>query len=125
MRSPLHRELQAVTLEVILRAIFGVDAKDLAERGETITRLLDIGSWPPLLLPFFRVDLGRWSPWGRFVRLSAEADRQFYAELQRRREDKDAPRSDILSMLMEARDEDGRPLSDEELRDQLVTLLVA
>ena len=124
-RFPLHAQMQSITLEIILRAIFGALAEDLAERKKTITRLLEIGSWPPLLLPFFRIDLGKWSPWGRFLRLTAEADAQFFAELRRRRAQKGAEPTDILAMLMDARDEDGTPLSDAELRDQLVTLLVA
>jgi len=84
-----------------------------------------VASWPPLLIPYFQVDLGPLSPWGRFVRLRDRADALFYAELAERKREGDRARSDVLALLMEARDEAGAPMSDEELRDELVTLLVA
>jgi cytochrome P450 len=122
---PVHREMQAITLQVILQAIFGTDDPDFARRAELIPRAIEIGTWPPLLLPALQVDLGTWSPWGRFRRLSAEADAMFFAELRRRREQKADGSRDILALLMEARDERGAPLSDPELRDQIVTLIIA
>jgi len=122
----VHPRLQAITLEVILRTIFGVEVEaELSRRKELITELLEVASWPPLLIPYFQVDLGPLSPWGRFVRLRDRADALFYAELAERKREGDRARSDVLALLMEARDEAGAPMSDEELRDELVTLLVA
>src|SRR3954471_5231237 len=67
-------------------------------------------------------DLGPRSPWGRFVRRRDQIDRLLYEEIERRRRD---PGEDILTLLLSARDEDGRPLTDRELRDELITLLLA
>src|SRR5262249_52300627 len=71
-------------------------------------------------------DLGRFSPWGAFqVRLRA-ADGMLYEEIARRREASDLDeRTDVLSLLLRARDEDGEPMTDRELRDELMTMLVA
>lgn len=122
---PVHGSMQAITLKVILRAIFGLDQGERYDRMEALLpRLLDTGAWPPLLVPFMRADLGPLSPWGRFLRLSAEADEILYAEIYRRRR-LCARGADILSLLLDARDERGMPMSDHELRDELTTLLVA
>jgi cytochrome P450 len=73
-----------------------------------------------------RVDLGRWSPWGRFLRARSRVDEILYEEISRRRRQAgDGDGFEIISLLLAARDEDGRPLSDEELRDELVTMLLA
>jgi cytochrome P450 len=70
-------------------------------------------------------DLGPWSPWGRFLRLKWQVDQLLYAEIQERRHHPDPTRTDILSLLMAARDEAGQPMTDAELHDELMTLLVA
>jgi cytochrome P450 len=122
----VHRKLQAITLRVILRTIFGVDAGARFDQLETqITELTDIAAWAPLLLPFMQVDLGPYSPWGRYKRKSAVGDAMLLAEIAGRRRMGTAGRSDVLSMLIDARDEQGAPMSDAELRDELVTLLIA
>jgi cytochrome P450 len=91
-----------------------------------VVSLLEVGTNPWLLLPTFQRDLGAWSPWGKFKRQMAEADALLYGEFRRRRALPDVGGGDdILSLLMRARDEDGKPMSDEELRDELLTLLVA
>src|SRR5262249_23629240 len=76
-------------------------------------------------LPAFRVELAGLAPWGRVVRLRRELDRVLFAEIARRRTRDDADRSDVLSLLVAARDDHGRALSDEELRDELLTLVLA
>ena len=78
-----------------------------------------------LLFPVLRRDLGSWSPWGRFLRLRSSIDELIYAEIQERRSHPDSSRTDILSLMMAARDEAGEPMTDVELRDELMTLLVA
>jgi cytochrome P450 len=123
----LHPLVQRATLEIILRTIFG--AEDEAEVGalrDTLSRLLDRITSPATsvsTLPPLRKDVFGFSPWARFKREVAGADALIHARIARRREE--APRDDVLSMLLQARDEHGRPMTDAELRDELVTLLVA
>jgi cytochrome P450 len=123
---------QAITLEVIMRAVFGIeDAGRLSELRGKLTTLSDIGGsrlrWVGLLFPALQRSFGTSrSPWSRFVAARAEVDALLYDEIERRRTDQGlAGREDILSLLLQARDEDGEPMSDKELRDELMTLLVA
>jgi cytochrome P450 len=122
----LHGPMQAITLQVILKTVFGVDgAARLENFDRAITELLDVASWPPLLIPQMQKDLGPWSPWGRYLRKRTIASAMIYREIRERRAEGARGRGDILSMLLEARDESGNPMSDEELHDELTTLLVA
>ncbi len=122
--------MQAITLEIILRTVFGLDDKERIERvGDPLRRLLD-ASASSLRLLALQITSSQQprprSPWGRFNKLVAAADRVIYGELHDRRAQPDgAGHDDILSMLLEARDEDGRPLTDRELRDELMTLVLA
>jgi cytochrome P450 len=123
----LQPRFQAVTLEIILRLVFGVrDAGRLAALRRALVALLGAVSGPVALLPWLRRDLGPGSPWRRFLHARADADRLIFAELARRRVAPDlAERGDILSLLLAARHEDGTAMTDAELRDELMTLLVA
>ena len=114
---------QAITMEVIVRAVFGItDAARVAE----LKRLLPGLSSPSPFLLLMQRDLGPRSPWGRFVRRRDRVDALLYDEIeQRRRDPEGAGKRDILTLLLSARDEDGRPLTDRELRDELITLLLA
>ena len=118
---------QAITLAVILRAVFGVDDDDtLADLHTQMHRILTASVNPQLLLPLFRHDLGPRSPWGRFLRQRVDVDAALLGEIRRRRQDPDiAERGDILSMLIQSRYEDGSGLNDQDLRDELITLLLA
>ena len=101
----LHGYMQWITLQVILRTVFGVDgAARLARFDRVITEQLDIAAWPPLLIPFMQKDLGRFSPWGRYVRKRRDTDEMIYSEIRERRAAGSQGRTDILSMLLEARD---------------------
>ena len=121
---PIHTEMQHITLEVILRTVFGVDeGPRLTRLRDLLTRLLAHATNPLALL--VRLDLGSLTPWGRLVRAMHEVDALLYAEIARRRQEGVADRSDVLSMLIAAEDEDGRPMTDQELRDEMLTLLVA
>jgi cytochrome P450 len=80
---------------------------------------------PLLLLPPIRRDLGPWSPWTRFKRARAALDEFLYEEIAQRRREADLAERDVLSLLLQATDEDGRPMSDQELRDELVTVIGA
>jgi cytochrome P450 len=114
---------QAVTLEVIIRAVFGIGD---GERVAELKRLLPGLSAPSPFLLLVQRDLGRHSPWGRFVRLRDRVDALLYEEIARRRRDPDAAaQRDILALLLSARDDEGNPLTDRELRDELITILLA
>jgi cytochrome P450 len=123
----LQPRMQAITLEVILRVVFGMDrGPRLVELREQIKRLLDVTTKPWALVPQLRRDLGPLSPWARFLAVRDAVDAVLFDEIARRRDDPDlAERTDIFSLLLQARDEDGEPLTDRELRDELITLLVA
>ena len=114
---------QTITLEVIIRAVFGVT--DL-ERIEAFKRLLPgLSGVNPLLL-LVQKDLGPRSPWGRFLARRDRVDALLYDEIEERRgKPGQDGRDDILTLLLSARDEDGSPLTDRELRDELITLLLA
>ena len=121
---------QEISLQVILQTVFGVyEGERYQKLKQLLALLLDIFRSPLtssfLFFPFLQKDLGAWSPWGRFVRQRQQIDELLYAEIAERREQTNPERIDILSLLMSARDEDGKPMTDEELRDELVTLLIA
>jgi cytochrome P450 len=121
----LHPRLQALTLEVILRTVFGLDEGPRLERLRAgLTDVLALGAGPISLLPALQRDLGPVSPWRRFVRRRAAVDAELFALIDERRRDA-RPREDVLSLLLAARHEDGSPMSAQELRDELMTLLVA
>ena len=121
----LHERTQALTLEIILRAVFGLAAGPrLDELRVTLKRLLDLGASPLTLLPPFRRRLGPLTTWARFVDVREHADELILALVDERRRAGEET-DDVLSMLLAARDEDGQPMTDRELRDELVTLLVA
>jgi cytochrome P450 len=121
----LHPRLQAVTLEVILRAVFGLDpGPRLDGLRERLTAILEMGASPISFLPIFQREWGGLSPWVRFKRMRDEADALIFELIEERRSAEE-DRDDILSMLLAARHDDGSPMSPQELRDELMTLLVA
>src|SRR3954453_7730799 len=122
----LRPHTQRINLAVIMRAVFGVHDEGRLRRFE---RLIDdfakrvgvITSFPML-----RRNLGPGSPWPRFLRSRAALDEFVYEEIRlRRSEPGHEERDDVLSLLMAARDEDGKPMNDQELRDEMVTVLGA
>ncbi|MGA9875150.1 MAG: cytochrome P450, partial [Solirubrobacteraceae bacterium] len=121
----LAERTRAITLEVILRAVFGVEADRMGALREAIGGLLGPVQLPALLLySLRRPSMQR--PGGSIGRALAHLDTVIYAEIARRRSQPDlAERADILSLLLLARDEDDRAMTDAELRDELVTLLLA
>jgi cytochrome P450 len=121
----LHPRLQALTLEVILRTVFGLDEGPRLERLRAgLTDVLALGASPISLLPPLQRDFGPGWPWRRFVRMRAAVDAELFALIDERRR-ADEPGDDVLSLLLAARHEDGSPMSAQELRDELMTLLVA
>lgn len=121
----LLERMRAITLEVILRAVFGVEAQRMDPLRDAIAGLLE----PLKVGMLLRVALRQPSlerPTGRLGAALDRLDAAIHEELGRRRAAEDlAQRTDILSLLLLARDEDGRAMSDAELRDELVTLLLA
>jgi cytochrome P450 len=123
---PIHRPMQDVTLQVILRTIFGVaEGERFDEMARLMTEALDIIAWPAMLFPLMHVDLGAWSPWGRFLRLRGRLFDLLREEIARGRQEGTRGRTDVLALMLEARDEHGDPLSEEELLHELLTLLTA
>jgi cytochrome P450 len=118
----LHPRLQALTLEIILRTVFGLDAGErLDAMRDRLTGILQFGARPASMLPM----LQRGRSWREFLRGRDEADAMIYETIQERRANGGAERDDVLAMLLEASHEDGSPMSPVELRDELMTLLVA
>ncbi|MEH2060660.1 MAG: cytochrome P450 [Nostoc sp.] len=121
---------QAITLRVIMQAVFGLDEGPRAEKlqhflGEMLEKGSSVLSVALLYFPALQRDFGPINFWGKQMRRQQDADKLIYEEIQERREQPDPSRTDILSLLMAARDEAGQPMTDEELRDELMTLLLA
>ena len=125
----LAPRMQEITLEVIARAVFGVtDTEGVARLRTVLLGMLDWVQAPQHMAAFI---LAMTKPellerMTSFTRVVEPVDEALFTEIRARRQVSDlAEREDILSMLLQARDEDGEGLSDEELRDELLTLLVA
>jgi unspecific monooxygenase len=126
----VRSSMQEISFQVILKAVFGLES---GFRYEKLNELLTARLNPKrpllqvimLLFPSLQRDLGPWSPWGSFLRQRQQIDELMYAEIADRRAQPDTSRTDILSLMMAARDEAGEPMTDVELRDELITLLVA
>jgi cytochrome P450 len=124
------RKLMAeITLDTILQVVFGVAQGERYQELKTrIGGMLEAITNPVYSSFFFfpplQQDWGAWSPWGHFTRSRHRIDTLVYAEIAERRQQDYTQRSDILSLLMSAKDENGESMSDQELRDQLMTLLL-
>ncbi|MEU1766695.1 MULTISPECIES: cytochrome P450 [Streptomyces] len=132
----LREHMQAITLEVILRLVFGV--RDTEQGARLRAGLIDLskatGSAALFLTP---ARLRAWAqrsplamrlpflPTTRAAQAVETVDHILFAEIARRRAEEDADADDVLGRLLRARDDQGRPLSDQEIRDELLTLLEA
>jgi cytochrome P450 len=122
--------LQEISLDVILKVVFGVDAGErYSQLKWLLSEMLEVFKSPLsssfLFFPILQQDLGPWSPWGYFLKQRQQVDELLYAEIRERRENLDESRQDMLSLMIAARDEEGNPMTDTELRDELLTLLFA
>lgn len=122
--------MQKITMRVILQAVFGLHEGERYNRLEKLlSKRLDMTGSPLgsmlLFLPWLQKDYGSWSPGYRLRQLAEETDHLLFTEIQERRNNPDPNRVDILSLLLMAEDEEGNGLSDQDLRDELMTLLVA
>lgn len=122
--------MNAITLDIIVQVVFGVtDEERLAEMRPRVNRMVDVDAW--LLMAWIYPPLKHLPPWRGYFANQDEVDRLLYAEIRERREAPDLDtRDDVLSRLLRAGDPTSAetadaPLTDEELRDQLVTLLLA
>jgi hypothetical protein len=121
----LHPRVQRLTLEIILRAVFGLErGAQLDELSGLLTEILAFSESPLSLLPVAQQVLKGRGPVGRLERIGAQADELIFGLIEERRGEH-SEGDDVLSMLLGAHDEDGTPMSDAELRDELVTALVA
>ncbi len=122
--------MQEISLQIILRAVFGLkDGERYRQLQHLLNSLLELTTSSVgnilLFFPVFQRDWGSWSPWGSFLERKRRVDQLIYAEIRERFKQPDSSRTDILSLLMAARDEAGQPMTEEELRDELITLLLA
>src|SRR3954463_15556965 len=125
-RVVLRERMRALTFDVISRAVFGVTEPERVERlRAALVAVIDTSSIV-MAAPLMRADLGRFSPGGRLARRLRAADALIYDEIARRRREAGVEgRTDVLSLLLQARDEDGGEMTDAELRDELFTMLAA
>ncbi len=121
----LHPRMRALTFEVILRAVFGIVGEERLERFRaTMPALAAVDN--TVMWMWLWPSLARVGPWRRYARAQSQADALLRQEIRARRDDPAlGDRQDILSLLVQARDEDGEPLGEDDLRDQVVTLLLA
>jgi cytochrome P450 len=122
----IQSQFRAVTLQIILRTVFGLEEGPRLQRlSALLARTLDAAEDPFLLLPPLQIEISPRFGWGRFKHGAREVDTMLFEEIARRRQEGTKERTDILSLLLDARDESGEAMTDVELRDELVTLLVA
>ena len=126
----IRSSMQTISFEVIIKAVFGLEEGLRSQQLKAV--LLEwLNPQRPLLqtlmlmFPILQRDLGSWSPWGHFLVLRQRMDELIYAEIADRRTKLESSGTDILSLMMAARDENGEQMTDVELRDELMTLLVA
>lgn len=122
--------IQDMTLQVILKVVFGLEQGQRYDQLKaTLTTLLETISSPLtstlLFFPQLRQDWGNYSPWGRFLRYKQQIDELLGREIKERRLENNLEKEDILTLLLATRDEDGQPMTDEEIRDELMTMLIA
>ncbi|MBD2141570.1 cytochrome P450 [Anabaena sp. FACHB-1250] len=121
---------QDITLQVMMEAVFGLYEGERAEKlKHLLCAILEQGSTPWrvifLYFPKLKETFGISEIWKRQMKKQEQADQLIYQEIRERRENFDPNRTDILNLLMSAEDENGQPMTDAELRDELMTLLVA
>jgi len=121
---------QEITLQVIMQAVFGLyEGERYDQIKELLTYTGDFFRSPLsaffLFFPSLQKDWGPWSPWGNFLRRREKLHNLLYAEIEERRKQLDNSQTDILSLLMLAKDEEGQPMTKEELKDELMTMLFA
>jgi cytochrome P450 family 138 len=120
MPSMMH-----ITLNVILRAVFGADGQELERLREILPPGIKLGS-ALALVPVPQWDWGRWSPWGRFLAYRREYDAIVDRLIDKALSDPGlGERDDVLALMLHSRYEDGSPMTRDEIADELITMLAA
>jgi len=122
--------IEDITLEVILKAVLGLEEGERYQQLKQLIPSVLNFSLSPLMALFFsfpvlQKDLGRWSPWGHLLDLRHQLDQLLYAEISDCRQQANPSRTDVVSLLVSARDEAGEPLTNQDIRDMLLSLLYA
>ncbi|ORV50016.1 cytochrome P450 [Mycolicibacter engbaekii] len=118
--------MMRITLNVVLRAVFGAEGAEFDELRQILPSLVELGSRLAVLPPRVRRDYGPLSPGGRYAFYRRRYDALITRLIARARQDPDfAERTDVLSLLLAARYDDGEPISDAHIADELLTLLAA
>ncbi len=125
-----RKVMQQITLEVIIKVIFGINEGERYQKIKPLlAQMLDVTDSPLrssfLFLKFLQQDWGTWSPWGRIKAQKKQIDRLLQDEIEARRSLSNELGNDVLSLMMSAKDEEGQPMTDAELKDELMTLLFA
>ena len=117
--------MMRITLNVILRAVFGADGQELERLREILPPGIKLGS-TLALVPVPQWDWGRWSPWGRFFGYRREYDAIVDGLIDKALADPDlGERDDVLALMLQSRYEDGSRVSRAEIADELITMLAA
>ena len=118
--------MTSITLGAILRAVFGAEGAALDELRDLVPPMAALVGLYLAVPPSLRRDLGRWSPVGRYLRYRRRFDAVIYSLIADARADPALEkRSDVLALLVQARYEDGEPLPDRHIADEMLTLLVS
>ena len=118
--------MMRITLNAILRAVFGAQGTAFDELRQLLPPMVPLASRMAVLPPALRKDLGPWSPWGRVQRSRRRYDEIIAALIAEARSDPAfEDRNDVLALMLQARYEDGSPISDGHIADELLTLLAA
>ncbi|HEY9672880.1 MAG TPA: cytochrome P450 [Waterburya sp.] len=126
----IRAAMQEITLEIILHAVFGLrEGERYQQLKPLLGAMLNMTDSPLrsslLFFKFLQRDLGAWSPWGQMMRRKQQIYDLLQAEISERRAQPELTGNDVLSLMMSARDENNQPMTDAELQDELMTLLVA
>lgn len=122
--------MQSISLEVILKTVFGLNQEEKFDYlKQLIVQLMDLFESPltsaSLYFTFLQKEWLGLSPWNRFVKIKQKINFFIEQEIEARRQQLDSNSQDILSLLLSVRDSENQPMTNEELRDQLITLLFA
>ena len=126
----VRNAMQDISLQIILQAVFGLYEGDRCQQLKRLmSQMTELFNSPftsaALFFPSLQKDLGAWSPWGNFVRQKQQIDQLIYAEIAERHANPEPSRTDILTMLLSASHEDGNGMTDAEVHDELLALLLA
>lgn len=117
--------MMPITLNAIIRTVFGAEGKDYDELRDLLPDWVTLGS-KLVVVPWMHRDFGRFSPWGSFIRKRRQYDAIVDRLIEHGRKDpRLADRRDILAMLLQAEYDDGSKMSRDEIADQLLTILTA